>query len=127
MDKQFVKLVCISAVLLAVIMLALPAAAWEPNGKIYGTDVEYSEASVTKQGMSLKLRNSFPTAVKLSFRVDFFDARGNRLGYSLFGLKEIPGGGEIEVNGNHITGKWKPCRDAARAIWEKMTYEPVYR
>jgi hypothetical protein len=115
-----------AAVCLCIIASARGAFAWNTDGIIPGTDIAYSGLAVTKQGVSVKLENASGDDVKVSLKLTFFDKYGNAAGYSLFGLREIEAGGSAEISNNYLTGKWKPCRDAARLEFEKMTYEPIY-
>ena len=101
------------------------AGAWDEQGTIYGTDIEYSSLTLSKNGVRVRLTNTYETAVKLSLRLTFYDRTGNTIGYSLFGLREIPGDAYVDIGGNYLNGNWRACRDAARIEWQKMTYEPI--
>ena len=100
--------------------------AWEADGGVPGTEIEYSGLGVSKDGVSVKLTNASTGDVKVSLKLRFFDAGGNEIGYSIFGLREIPAGDSVEISGNHLSGRWKPCRDAARMNFSRMTYETIY-
>lgn len=101
------------------------AGAWEAQGTIFGTDIEYSLLSLSKDGVRVRLTNAYDTDVKVSLRLTFYDSTGNTLGYSLFGLREIPGNAYADVSNNYLNGNWRTCRDAPRIEWQKMTYEAV--
>lgn len=120
------KRLVITLLLLAAAMLTSPADAWETSGKIYGTDIEYADLSVTKAGVSVRLNNTYANNVKISLRLDFYDKMGNSVGYSLFGLREIKGESYVDISNNYLSGKWKPCRDAMRIDWKLMTHEIVF-
>lgn len=116
-----------AALALCILLASAPLAiAWEANGILPGTDVEYTNLTVTKRGVSVRLQNMDDYPVKLSLRLSFFDRSGNTLGYSLFGLREIRSGKYIEFTNNHLSGSWKPCRDAARMEWKCLTHEVIY-
>jgi hypothetical protein len=100
--------------------------AWEANGAIPGTDIEFSNLEVSKKGVAVRLANTSSDDVKVSLKLTFYDRNGNALGYSLFGLREIPAGAYSDISGNYLNGKWKPCRDSQRIEFAKMTYEPIY-
>lgn len=109
------------------ILLAFAAGAdaWDAQGMIYGTDIEYSLLTLSKNGVRVRLTNTYETDVKLSLRLTFYDRTGNTLGYSLFGLREIPGESYVDISSNYLNGNWRACRDAARIEWQRMTYEPI--
>lgn len=111
---------------LLLLLLSLPAPAWEKKGIIPGTELEFSELGVSKSGVSVRLTNPSQTAVKVSIRLAFFDERGNSLGYTVFALREIAGGSYVNIADNFLNGSWKKCRDAYRSEWQPMTYELVY-
>ena len=100
--------------------------AWETDGVIAGTDIEYSALVVSRQGVSVKLTNTSNDDVKVSLKLMFLDRTGNSLGYSIFGLREIGGGDSATVTNNYLNGNWRKCRDSARMDFSKMTYEPIY-
>jgi uncharacterized protein YcfL len=112
------------------LMLLIPctgcAFAWENTGAINGTDIEYSEMSVSKGGVDVRLTNTSAADVKVSLKVSFFDKEGNSIGHSIVGLREIQAGASVGISGNYLTGNWRQCRDARRMTWEKMTYELIY-
>jgi hypothetical protein len=108
------------------IIYCTAASAWEDRGAVIGTDVEYSEMKISKNGLDIRLRNTSAVDVKISLRALFRDKTGNSIGYSIIGLREIPAGTTVDILGNHLTGNWRQCRDAPRMIWEKMTYELLY-
>jgi hypothetical protein len=121
--KNILHSIIITAVILA---SAGDAFAWAAEGLIPGTEIEYSGLVVSKKGVTVKLTNKSLDDVKASLKLTFFDDRGNSIGHSIFGLREIPAGESVEISGNHLSGKWKPCRDSARINFSKMTYEPIY-
>jgi hypothetical protein len=102
------------------------ALGWDAEGVIYGTDIEYSGLTVSKNGVAVKLTNTSNTDVKVSLKLTFHNANGGSLGYSIFGLREIQAGSYADISRNYLNGKWKECRDAARMEFVKMTYEPIY-
>ncbi|MDR3280528.1 MAG: hypothetical protein LBT23_08445 [Synergistaceae bacterium] len=122
MKKIFMAILIVSFAFI----IARAASAWPAEGVIYGADIEYSGMSVTKNGVSVKLTNTSGNDVKVSLKLTFYDTKGNSLGYSIFGLREIAAGGYADISNNHLNGKWKPCRDAQRIDFSKMTYEPLY-
>lgn len=107
------------------LMFAAGANAWDEQGTIYGTDIEYSQLALSKNGVQVRLTNTYETDIKLSLRLTFYDRTGNTIGYSLFGLREIPRSSYVEIGNNYLNGNWRACRDAARIEWQKMTYEPI--
>lgn len=121
------KIILMILVVIVALFCSSSSNALETNGKIYDTDVEYSDLVISKEGVSLKLTNTFSTPVKLSFSINFYDKNGNKIGHSIFGLRELAAESSSEYRGNYITGSWKACRDSFRAVFEKMTYEPIYR
>jgi hypothetical protein len=100
--------------------------AWDAEGLVPGTDIRYSGLAVSKGGVAVKLTNTSGDDVKVSLKLTFFDANGNSIGYTIFGLREIYANSSADISGNHLSGKWKPCRDSARIDFSKMTYEPIY-
>ena len=64
--------------------------------------------------------------MKISSRLTFYDKNMDKVGYALFGLREILPGESAEFFNCHITGDWKKCKAANKSIWETMTYEQVY-
>lgn len=108
------------------LVLAPLAFAWEKEGKIATTELAFSELEVNKKGVNVKLTNTSHTAIKASLKLTFFDERGNTIGYTLFGLREIAGDSYINIAENFLNGNWKKCRDSYRAEWQPMTYELVY-
>ena len=102
------------------------AFAWEANGVIPGTEIEYSGLAISRQGVSVKLTNTSTDDVKVSLRLTFFDRTGNSLGYSLFGLREIRAGDSVTVSNNYLNGNWRACRNASRIGFARMTYDYIY-
>ena len=102
------------------------AFAWEADGAIPGTWIEYSGLTVSRSGVSVRLTNTSPNDVNVSLRLTFFDRGGNSLGYSLFGLREIWAGESVTFSNNHLNGNWRACRDAPRINFSRMTYEYIY-
>ena len=121
MKKFFAAIASLTILLL----FAAGASAWEAQGAIHGTDIEYSMLELSKNGVRVRLTNTYETGVKLSLRLTFYDRTGNTIGYSLFGLREIPGDAYVDIGGNYLNGNWRTCRDAARIEWQRMTYEPL--
>jgi opacity protein-like surface antigen len=120
--KKIIVLLCLAAALFS----AAAACAWDAQGPIYGTEVEFSELTVTKNGVDVKFTNTSISDVKISLRLNFYDRNGNVQGYSLFGLREIAAGTYTDVRGNYLNGNWRKCRDAARMEWQRLTYEILY-
>lgn len=115
------------AAIMMIIAAACTAHAWEPQGKIYGTNaVEYSELSVAKDGVGARITNGDDLPIKISLKLLFFDKDGNTLGYAIFGLREIPAGAYSDYSNIYLSGKWKECKRAFRVEWQPMTYELVY-
>lgn len=121
--------------LLAVIfslMLFLPCTTeaappqWSTEGLLAGTEISYSAMAVGKSGLSVKFTNTSHSTLKISSRLTFYDKNMDKVGYSLFGVREIPAGESVEFFNNHITGDWKKCKSAFKTEWETMTYEQVY-
>jgi len=117
--------------LMAILTMAISAShaaitAWEADGVIRGTDIEYSGLSVTRSGVSVKLTNTSPYDVKVSLKLTFLDRGGNSLGYSIFGLREIGAGGYVTLSNNYLNGNWRMCRNSPRIDFSRMTYEPIY-
>ncbi|MDR3332427.1 MAG: hypothetical protein LBT08_07350 [Synergistaceae bacterium] len=102
------------------------ASSWEDGGAIFGTDIEYSGMKVSKSGVDVRLTNVSASDVKVSLRLTFLTRDGNTVGYSLFGLREIPAGTYVDIRGNYLNGAWKQCKDSERMTWQRMTYELVY-
>ena len=123
--KKMKRLFTAGLTLSILLVLVAGAYAWEAQGMIYGTDIEYSMLELSKNGVRVRLANTYDTGVRLSLRLAFYDRTGNTIGYSLFGLREIPGGAYVDISGNYLNGNWRACRDAARIEWQKMTYEPI--
>lgn len=124
---SFKKLFRAAAALAATVLLISAAHAYEAVGVVPGTSIEYSGLSVTKGGVNIVLTNTDESAVKVSMRLNFYDKNGNTVGYTIFGLREIDGKGSSAVTGNYLNGKWKPCKDAYRIGWQRMTFELLYR
>jgi uncharacterized protein YxeA len=119
----------LAAVCAAVILVSAAfnrASAWETNGRIPGTEIDYSNLQISKEGVEVRLFNFSNTDIKISLRLAFFDKSGNETGYSLFGLREIPKESYVDIAGNHLSGDWKACKGASRIEWRKMTYEFIY-
>jgi hypothetical protein len=126
-ESSLMRKVLIAALLIsAAVMMAAPAWSWDAGGKIYGTELEYSGLAVTKNGVEVRLTNSSDTDVKVSLKIVFYDNGGNSIGYTIFAVREIPGGSFVDISRNYLNGKWKPCRDAPRMEWQRMTYELLY-
>lgn len=111
---------------LCLLIAAGAAYSWEAQGTVYGTDIDYSSLAVSREGVKVRFANTYDTDVKVSLKLHFYDKAGNAIGYSIFGLREIPGNTYIDVEKNYLNGNWRACRDAFRIRWEKMTYEPIY-
>jgi hypothetical protein len=125
-SKKMKNILCAIIVAAVVLASAGEVLAWDAEGLVPGTEIAYSGLSVSKKGVSVKLTNTSSDDVKVSLKLTFFDERGNSAGHSIFGLREIPAGESVEISGNHLSGKWKPCRDSVRIDFSKMTYEPIY-
>ena len=102
------------------------AFAWDAEGVIAGTGIEYTGLSVTRSGVSVKLTNTSPFDVKVSLRLTFLDRDGNTVGYTIFGLREIWAGNSVTISNNYLNGNWRACRDAPRMNFSRMTYEYLY-
>jgi hypothetical protein len=100
--------------------------AWGKEGAIPNTDIGYTDLSVSKKGVGVRLTNTSGDYVRVSLKLTFFDTNGNSIGYTVFGLREIPPNSSVDISDNYLSGKWKPCRDSARIDFSKMTYEPIY-
>jgi uncharacterized protein YxeA len=122
MKKIFYLLLLLSLILLTEEALF----AWEADGIIPGTDITFSNLALSKNGVSVKLVNSSSDDVRVSLKLSFYNNNGNTIGYSLFGVREIAAGASAEISGNHLSGKWKQCKEAQRTEFLKMTYEPLY-
>jgi hypothetical protein len=120
------KTICIVTAVLSVFLTSAAVLAWNVDGVIPGTDITYSELTVSKDGVAVKLTNNSNYDVKVSLKLTFFNMDGNADGYALFGLRTIPAGSETAVSRNYLTGRWKTCNKSARIVFEKMTYEPIY-
>jgi hypothetical protein len=120
------KIISFAMSMTFLIVTASAAFSWPADGIIPGTDLEFSSLEVSREGVSVKLTNTSGDDVKVSLRLTFYDRESNAIGYSLFGLREIPAGSSIAVSRNYLNGKWKPCRDAPKGVFQKMTYEPIY-
>ena len=127
------KCFCAARVVTLIIIFSMTVAishatafAWEVDGVIPGTEIEYSGLSVSRSGVSVKLTNSSPGDVKVSLRLTFLDREGNSLGYTIFGLREIWAGNSVTITNNYLNGNWRACRDAPRINFAAMTYEPIY-
>jgi hypothetical protein len=101
-------------------------AAWDANGTVPGADVEFSSLDISRNGVSVRLTNKSGYDVRISLKLIFQDGGGNSIGYSIFGLREIPEGSYADISGNYLNGNWRKCRAAERLVWQRMTYEPVY-
>ena len=122
--KCFFIALCAAA--LTGLIAACPAGAWEASGRIPGTEIDYSDLKVSKEGVSVRLANASQTDIRLSLAVHFYDSNGNDIGHSIFALMEIPGGSFADFSGNYLTGRMRDCRDAPRIGWKRMTYEYLY-
>ena len=120
------KIICIVTAVLSVFMTVTALYAWNADGVIPGTDISYSELTVSRDGVAVKLTNNSDSDVKVSLKLTFFNADGNADGYALFGVRTITAGSEIAIYRNYLTGNWRTCGKSARIIFEKMTYEPIY-
>jgi hypothetical protein len=106
--------------------LATYAGAWEQQGKIYGTEMGYEGLAVQRGGVQVRLHNASHDDVEVSLKLLFYDKNGNSVGYTIFGLREIPAGKYVDVTNNYLNGDWRKCRDAFRIEWQTMTYEYLY-
>lgn len=117
----------LTAVAVAIILVqATISPAWEAKGQIHGTEISYADLQLTKAGANVRLTNQSHTPVKVSLRLAFYGRNGNSIGYTLFGLREIPADSYVDISGNYLNGNWKACTDAYRMEWQKMTYQIVY-
>ena len=102
------------------------ASAWEADGLITGTEIEYSGLTISRSGVSVKLTNTSAYDVKASLKLTFFDREGNSLGYTIFGLREIRAEDSVTISNNYLNGNWRACRNSPRMDFSKMTYETIY-
>jgi hypothetical protein len=116
--------ICAAALIVA--GAASSAGAWEKSGRIPGTEIEFSNLEVSKEGVSLRLENTSVSDVRVSLTLYFRDREGNSVGYSIFAVREIPGGGYADVAGNYLSGSLHECRIAHKIEWKRMTYEYLY-
>jgi hypothetical protein len=120
----------IFAALCAAMILAAGAAsyagAWEKSGRIPGTEIEFSNLEISKDGVSVRLENTSGSDVKVSLTLYFRDKQGNSVGYSIFAVREIPDGGYVDAAGNYLSGSLRECRTAHKIEWKRMTYEYLY-
>ncbi len=126
--KKWTVLKCLLSSLLLFSVFAGFAVAAEKlitSGPIPDTEMVFSDLVISKSGIDVKLTNNALFDVSVSLRLSFYDEEWNRIGYALFGLREIPAGNDVDVTGNHLNGNWKKCRNAYRLKWEKMTYKPA--
>jgi hypothetical protein len=100
--------------------------AWDESGTVPGTGVKFSGFAVSKKGISVRFVNTSGYDVKISLQRIFYDRNGNRVGHSIFGLREMPEGASVDYADNYLTGNWKECKNAQRIEWQKMTYEYIY-
>jgi hypothetical protein len=119
------KTICIAAVL-SVFLSVAAVYAWNADGVIPGTDISYSELTVSRDGVAVKLTNNSNYDARVSLKLTFFNEDGNADGYALFGLRTIAAGTEVAVSRNYLTGNWRTCNKSARIIFEHMTYQPIY-
>ena len=129
MEKFFCAARAATFILILTLWIAVSgtvASAWTADGVIPGTEIEYSELSVSKSGVSVKLTNTSAYDVKVSLKLTFLDREGNSLGYAIFGLREMEAGDSVTISNNYLNGNWKTCRDSARMDFSRMTYEPIY-
>lgn len=124
--KSLWLFVAVSALMLPSLALCAEDVPGMLPGMLPGTDIGYSNFSVSKSGITIRFTNTFNVDAKFSARVTFYDRNGNTLGYSVFGLREIPGESSIDIAGNHLSGDWKKCKRADRVDWQPMTYEVLY-
>lgn len=108
------------------LLFASLAHAWEKDGLIPATELEFAELKISRKGVSVKLINTSHTPIKASLKLTFSDNRGNTIGYAIFGLREIGGGNYVNIAETHLNGDWKKCQEAYRAEWQPMTYQLVY-
>ena len=120
------KTICIAAAVLSVFMTVSALYAWNDGGVIPGTDISYSELTVSRDGVAVKLTNNSGSDVRVSLKLTFLNTDGYADGYALFGVRTIAAGTEAAVSRNYLTGNWRTCRKSAKIIFEKMTYEPIY-
>jgi hypothetical protein len=120
------KIICLAVLILSVFAAADAVFAWNAEGVIPGTEISYSGMTVSKDGVAVKLTNNSGNDARVSLKLTFFDKDGNGAGYSLFGLRVIAAGSEVEISRNYLTGKWKSCKNSERIVFEKMTYELIY-
>lgn len=99
---------------------------WATSGTIPGTELAFTDLSVTKQGLSVRVTNNSLDPVKVSLRISFFDNQGNNIGHSVIALREVPAEAFFDVTNNYINGNWKACRDSHRMEFRHMTYEVLY-
>lgn len=105
--------------------LAVPAEKMVTSGPIPETEIVFSHLAISRNGVDVRLTNEALSGVRVSLRLSFYDEEWNRIGYAIFGLREISAGDSVDVTGNYLSGNWKKCRNAYRLKWEKMTYESV--
>ena len=118
--------VIILALAMGVMVSVRAESAWPADGAIPGTEINYSELSVSKGGVSVRLTNTSAADVKVSLKLTFLNRESSSLGYALFGLREIEAGNTVTISNNYLNGNWKACRDSARIDFSKMTYELLY-
>jgi len=69
--------------------------AWGKEGAIPNTDIGYTDLSVSKKGVGVRLTNTSGDYVRVSLKLTFFDTNGNSIGYTVFGLREIPANSSV--------------------------------
>lgn len=112
--------------MICLLLFASLAHAWEKEGVIPTTELEFEGLDISKKGVGVKLTNTSHTPVKVSLKLTFFDERSNSIGYAIFGLREIKGDSYVNIAETHLNGNWKKCREAYRIEWRAMTYELIY-
>jgi hypothetical protein len=113
-------------VMLILIGTAGGVLALDESGTVPGTDIKFSGFAVSKNGISVRFVNASGSDLKISLQVLFYDRNGNKIGHSIFGLREMPEGASVDYSDNYLTGNWKECKAAQRMEWQKMTYEYIY-
>ena len=115
-------------IVLTLSIFCLPAISHgeETQGMLPGTDIAYTEFSVSKSGVAVRFINTYYVDTKFSAKVVFYDQGGNTLGHSIFALRTLPAEGWVDLANNHISGDWKKCKRAARVEWQTLTHEILY-
>ena len=126
MSKRLVFALFLFAVFLFPCITEAAPPQWSTDGLLAGTEISYSALSVEKSGVNVKFTNTSHSTLRISSRLTFYDKNWDKVGYCLFGVRDIAAGESVEFFNNHITGDWKKCRSAFKTVWETMTYEQVY-